>query len=261
MRNLKVKDRQSEIVSALKLHGSLSVTEIASLLAVSPETIRRDAAELAGAGDVLKMHGALALPHHMAEASFELRMREAAPAKRSIARAAIQLVRDGDSLVIDTGSTTAIFARELRARRNLTVVTNSTEIARTLADVPGNTILLAGGELDADTGATCGTTAIDFVSRFKVKHCFLTVTALQASYGAFDAKITEAEFAKAAMGAATHRVVLADASKFGAEAFARICPFSDIEVLVTERAPSPEFFATFKEANTRLVIAEVQAAG
>ncbi len=140
MKNLKVRERHAKIMSALRQHGSLSITDLAALLDVSDETIRRDAAPLEQNGEILKLHGALALPHNMAEATFERRMREFAPAKIAIARAAIQMVRDGESILVDTGTTTTFFARELRQRRNLTVITNSTEIARTLADVAGNKV-------------------------------------------------------------------------------------------------------------------------
>ena len=255
MKNLKVLQRQAQIVASLRQHGSLSVTELATLLEVSEETIRRDAVPLQTNGEVLKLHGALALPHNMAEATFERRMREFAPAKLAIGRAAAQMVRDGDSLIVDTGTTTTFFARELRQRRNLTVITNSTEIARTLADVPGNKVYLAGGEMEADSGAAYGPTANDFISRFQVRHVFLSIGALDLTFGPMDAQFHEAELAKAALRCASHRVILADSSKFAATAFVNVCKYADIEVIVTERPPAAEFFATLNAANTRLVIA------
>lgn len=255
MKNLKTQDRHSKIVQALRQHGSLSVAEVAALAGVSEETIRRDAKLLEDAGSVLKLHGSLSLPHNMGETNYERRMREFAPAKLAIARAAAQMVRDGDSLIIDTGTTTTFFARELRQRRNLTIITNSTEIARALADVVGNKIFLAGGELQGDSGGTYGPTAVDFISRFRVKHAFLSITALDLDAGPMDNSIEEAEFAAMAVSCATHRVIMADSSKFGRTSFARACRWSDVEVIVTERSPSPEFFSKMHDSGTRLVIA------
>jgi DeoR family transcriptional regulator, glycerol-3-phosphate regulon repressor len=255
MKNLKVRQRQAQIIATLRQHGSLSVAELASLLDVSNETIRRDAVPLQSNGEILKLHGALALPHNMAEATFERRMRESAPAKMAIARAAAQMVHDGESLIVDTGTTTTFFARELRQRRNLTVITNSTEIARTLADVPGNKVYLAGGEMESDSGAAYGHTANEFVARFQVRHVFLSIGALDLSYGPMNAHVHEADFATAALRCANHRVILADSSKFAATAFINVCRFADIEVIVTERPPAPEFFATLNAANTKLLIA------
>jgi DeoR family transcriptional regulator, glycerol-3-phosphate regulon repressor len=195
MKNLKVQLRHAQIVAALRKHGSLSITELAALMDVSDETIRRDAILLEKNGELIRLHGALSLPHNMGEATFERRMREFAPAKIAVARAALQLVRDGESMIIDTGTTTTFFARELRQRRNLTVVTNSTEIARTLADVPGNKVFLAGGEMEAHSGAAYGQAACDFVAQFQVKHAFLSISALDVTAGPTDATMQEANFA------------------------------------------------------------------
>jgi DeoR family transcriptional regulator, glycerol-3-phosphate regulon repressor len=255
MKNLKVRQRHAQLVAALKQHGSLPVSELADLLKVSEETIRRDAIPLRETGEVLKLHGALSLPHEIGEADFERRMREASPAKLAIARAAVNMVRDGDSLIIDSGTTTIFFARELRQRRNLTVITNCTETARTLAGVAGNTVHLAGGEMEAQSGATYGAKATEFVSRFRVKHVFLSIIALDLATGPMNATVREAEFAMAAMACASHRVILADTSKFGASAFVKVCGYPDVQVIVTEKAPPPEFFTRLKAAGTRLIIA------
>jgi DeoR family transcriptional regulator, glycerol-3-phosphate regulon repressor len=255
MKNLKVRERHAQIVAALRQHGSLSVSQLAEQLKVSEETIRRDARPLEENGEVLKLHGALALPHNMVEATFERRMRENAQAKLVIARAAAQMVRDGDSMIIDTGTTTTFFARELRKRRSLTVITNSTEIARTLVDVPGNKVMLAGGIMNADSGASFGPATVDYIARFRVKHAFLSVAALDTVMGPMVETVEEAEFAEMAVSRATHRVILADATKFDHQSFARVCRYGNVEVIVTEQSPSPEFFATLKEHGTRLVVA------
>jgi DeoR family glycerol-3-phosphate regulon repressor len=255
MKNLKTHERQSKIIAALRQHGSLSVASLAELAGVSEETIRRDARLLELDGSVLKLHGSLVLPHDMGETSHERRMRENAPAKLAIARAAVQLVRDGESLIIDAGTTTTYFARELRQRRNLTIITNSIEIARTLGDVASNQVFLAGGEVHSNLGGTYGPTAVEFISRFKVKHAILSVGALDVDLGLMDLRLEEAAFAAMAIERASHRVVLADSSKFMQASFVQVCRFSGIEIVVTEQSPAPEFFATLRDQGTRLLIA------
>jgi DeoR family transcriptional regulator, glycerol-3-phosphate regulon repressor len=255
MKNLKTQERHSKIISALRQHGSLSIAQVAFLAGVSAETVRRDAQTLQDNGSVLKLHGSLALPHDIGETSYERRMRENAPAKLAIARAAAQMIRDSDSMIIDTGTTTTFFARELRQRRNLTVITNSAEIARTLADVPGNKVLLAGGELYGDNGGTFGSTTVEFIRKFSVKHAILSISAMTLDAGPTNNTLEEAEFAAMAVSRANHRIIVADSSKFGASSFARVCAFSDIEVIVTEAPPAPEFFAELQNSGTRLVIA------
>ena len=107
-------------------------------------------------------------------------------AKRAIARRAARLIEDGDSLMIDTGTTTSIFARELLKKRNLTVVTNSSDIARTLATVNGNKVYMAGGELNGDNGAAFGPSAIAFAASFHVRHAFISIAGLDADFGPSD---------------------------------------------------------------------------
>ena len=131
-------------------------------------------------GAVLKMHGAIGLPSFAGEAPFERRMRENADAKRAIARAVAATIRDGESVMLDTGTTTSFLARELLGHRRLTVVTNSSDIARTLATVNGNKVYMAGGELRSDSGAAFGVSAIEFVGRFSVTHAVISTGAVDA---------------------------------------------------------------------------------
>ena len=109
MKSHKTSKRQLAILDYIRERGTLTVVELAQGLQVSDETIRRDAKVLELNGQILKLHGALALPHMAGEAPFERRMRENAEIKRAIANRACQFVEDGDSLMIDTGTTTSIF--------------------------------------------------------------------------------------------------------------------------------------------------------
>jgi DeoR/GlpR family transcriptional regulator of sugar metabolism len=124
------KARQSQILDLVRQHGRASVEELASRFSASRETIRRDLNVLSKAGIILKVHGAAKLPHAQGEGPFEQRMTEHASAKREIARRAAPLVGPGDTVFIDTGSTTLFYAEAIAKTDGLTVVTNSTEIAR-----------------------------------------------------------------------------------------------------------------------------------
>lgn len=255
MKNHKIDERHTEVLRLLRQHGTLTVADLANSLHVSEETIRRDAVPLEQRGDITKLHGSLSLPQHFGEAPFERRMREQAVQKLAIARTALELIKDGESLIIDTGSTTHFFARELRARRNLTIITNSTEIARTLATVHGNTVYLAGGEIKADDGAAYGPTAVDFVARFSVQHAILSISALDPAIGPMDATLDEAEYGRMAFSRARNRVILADSSKFSQTALVRVCDYANVDAIVTEKAPGPAFDGVLAAAGTKLLIA------
>jgi DeoR family glycerol-3-phosphate regulon repressor len=247
--------RHGDILRLIRDRGTLAVSELAGELGVSEETIRRDVRPLAQAGEVVKLHGAIALPHDVGEAPFERRLRENAEAKRAIARRAARLIADGDSLMLDTGTTTSILARELLRKRNLTVVTNSSDIARTLATVNGNRVYMAGGELNGDNGAAFGASAVQFVSSFQVHHTFISIGAMDTIAGLTDSFLDEAEFARMLLSRAEKRYVLTDSSKFGRRALIKVCEFGGIDTLVTERAPPEDLAAALSSAGVVIDVA------
>ncbi|MEH7828259.1 DeoR/GlpR family DNA-binding transcription regulator [Gemmobacter denitrificans] len=246
--------RHGAILKLLERQGSLSVTALAQGLDVSAETIRRDIRTLADAGAVIRVHGAVGLAGQIGEAPFERRMRENAGAKRSIARAMADNIADGDSLMLDTGTTTSFLARELLGHRRLTVVTNSSDIARTLATVNGNRVFMAGGELRGDSGAALGASALDFIRPFAVQHAIISAGAVDAS-GVMDFDLHEAEFARAVLACGECRTVVTDASKFGRRGFIRVVGFDRIDAMVTDAAPAPDIAAALAASEVRLTLA------
>jgi len=247
--------RQSHLLRTVRERGSAALADLAREFNVSQETIRRDVRRLAADGQVLKRHGNVAVPHSVGEAPFERRLRENAEAKRAIARRAAEMVEDGDSIILDTGTTTSIFARELLKRANLTVITNSSDIARTLATVNGNRVYMAGGELNGDNGAAFGPSTIDFVAQFRAKHAMVTIAGLTADLGPMDSHLAEAEFARMVLSRGENRVILTDHSKFERMALIRICEFEDFNRLVTDALPPPSLGARLAQAGIAVEIA------
>lgn len=258
MASPKISQRFAAIKDVVAERGMASVAELAAQLGVSDETIRRDALRLEQRGEILKLHGALTLPARIGEAPFEKRMRDNAQGKRALARAAAAHVKDGDSLMIDTGATTSIFAQELRAKRALTIVTNSSDIARMLAMVNGNTVYMAGGALKGDNGAALGASAVEFFARFRVRHAFISITGLSAEDGPMDADLAEAEIARVALSRAEHKVILADSSKFGRSALVRVCPYGEVDRLISDAIPQGALRHALEAAGTLIEAAQMQ---
>ncbi|QYK39844.1 MAG: DeoR/GlpR transcriptional regulator [Paracoccaceae bacterium] len=247
--------RHGAILKLLEAHGSLSVAALSRDLGVSAETARRDIRALVEAGAAVRVHGAVGLAGRIGEAPFDRRMRENAAAKRAIARALAARVGDGESLMLDTGTTTSFVARELLGHRRLTVVTNSSDIARTLATVNGNRVFMAGGELRGDSGAALGASALAFVRSFAAQHAIISAGAVDAS-GVMDFDMQEAEFARAMLDCAERRLVVTDASKFGRRGLVRVAGFDRIDEMVTDRAPPPAIAAAMAASGTALVLAQ-----
>lgn len=245
--------RHGEILHLLREEGTITIASLAARLGVSLETVRRDVKPLTKDGAIVKMHGAIGLPALTGEAPFERRMRENAAAKRAIARHVAATIRNGESVMLDTGTTTSYLARELTGHRRLTVVTNSSDIARTLATVNGNKVYMAGGELRSDSGAAFGVSAIDFVGRFSVTHAVISAGAVDAADGIMDYELEEAEFARKVLSRGQRTVVVTDHTKFGKHGLVQVCGFSSVGELVTNRPPPADVATALEAAGVRVV--------
>lgn len=234
--------RHAEILRLLHDRGSMAISALAQALDVSLETIRRDVKPLEEAGQLIRIHGAVGLAGQLGEAPFQKRMRENAEAKRTIARTLAATIRDGDSVMLDTGTTTSFLARELISHHRLTIITNSSDIARTLATQNGNRVYMAGGELRPDSGAAFGPSALDFISQFTVTHAVISAGAVDPS-GIMDFDLDEATFARRVLSRGQRRIVVTDYTKFGRRGLLSVCGYADITILVTDQGP-PDPIAT-----------------
>ena len=252
--------RHSEILAILRDEGTCGIADLAQRLGVPLETIRRDVKPLTQSGKIVKMHGAVTLPFRVAEAPFERRMRENADAKRAIAIACALRIKDGDSLMMDTGTTTSFLARQLLRRRDLTVVTNSSDVARTLATVNGNKVFMAGGELRGDNGAAFGRTAIDFVARFKVEFSIISIGAIGAATGPMDFDLDEAEFASMVLSCGEQAIIVSDQSKFGRQGLIRVCDYDAVDLLITDAEPPEDIAKTLRDAGVEIEVASAPMA-
>ncbi len=248
-------ERQSHILRTVLERGKRGIGDLAAELEVSRETIRRDVRPLASQGLVVKLHGAIVAPERLREPPFERRLRAMMEEKLRIAARCAAIIEDGDSLILDTGSTTCYVAQALREHSNLTVVTNSAEIARTLATRNGNRVYMAGGELRGDDGAALGAAAVDFVRQFQVQYGILSIGAIDGAKGLMDAHLLEAEFSRMVIGQAEHVIVVSDHSKFGNRGFVKVCDLEAIDTLITDRQPPPAFLRQLNNADVAVEIA------
>lgn len=246
--------RHGAILTLLQGRGALSPGVLATELGVSAETVRRDIRALVDAGAAVRAHGAVGLAGQIGEAPFDRRMRENAGAKRAIARVMADRIADGDTLMLDTGTTTSFLARELLGHRRLTVVTNSSDIARTLATVNGNRVFMAGGELRGDSGAALGASALEFIRGFAVQHAVISAGAVDDS-GVMDFDLIEAEFARAVLACGQRRWVVTDATKFTRRGVVRVAGFDRIDTVVTDAAPPGPVAAALAGAGASVVLA------
>jgi DeoR family glycerol-3-phosphate regulon repressor len=188
------------------------------------------------------------------ESTFRDRISENVTAKRLIAKAASTLVSPGETIFIDTGSTTLIFAEEIADIGNLTVITNSSKIAEVIsAHNNASCVFLVGGNFDADNRETYGPLAHAQLRSFQAHHAVLTIGALDATGGAMDYNIDEAQVARVMVEQAQALIVLADASKFNRIASFKVCALGQITHLVCETLPGPELAGALARNEVQVV--------
>lgn len=239
---------QAAIMATLRERGRCTISDLALHLNVSDETIRRHVRALVDAGTLLRAHGAVALPLAQAEPPFSSRLSERTEAKRRIGRAVAAEIRDGQTVMIDSGSTTAFVAEALLARRSLTVVTNALEIARVLLGRQDHRVYLAGGEFRADIGAAVGPEALALIQQFRADVSVLSIGAVDAADGLMDFDLEEAGIARAMIARAGRTIVAADASKLGAKARVCVCDIDRIDTLVSDAPPTAAIEARIRAA-------------
>ena len=251
---------QSSILEHLRGAGRASIATLASELNVSGETIRRHVRPLVDDGVLTRSHGGVAIAAGAEEPPFARRMLAQAATVRAIAGAAAARVRDGATVMIDTGSTTAYVAEALVLRRNLTVITNSIEIARRLVGRNGHRVYLAGGEIRPDLSAVVGPDALAFIGQFRAELAILSVGAIDATNGYLDFHLDETRIAQAMLIASHEAMAVADATKFEARAAVPICDFTAVACLVTDADPPPPVAARLADAGVEVVVTAARTA-
>lgn len=250
--------RQVRLLGIVAQEGFVSVADSAKRFGVSDMTIRRDLRRLEENGEVLRTHGgAFAKPVAGArtlEPSFTQRERENQAAKQAIGLAAAAMVRPGEAIGIDLGTTALEMARALSEAHGVSVFTNSLRAALALAD-SSVTTYLPGGQLRKPEMSVYGSITIGQLENYRLDRVFLGVSGITPE-GIFDYSVEETEIKRLYIKQGTEVVVLADASKFDHWSLVKVSALDRLHVLVTDRAPDGALARALDEAGMRIVVAE-----
>ncbi|MER5842184.1 MULTISPECIES: DeoR/GlpR family DNA-binding transcription regulator [Streptomyces] len=247
-------ERQQEILRLARDGGRVDVVSLAVQFQVTAETIRRDLKTLDRAGVVRRVHGG-AIPIGRLDFEPDLAEREttAAGEKDRIARAALAEIPNKGTMIVDAGSTVALFAAALPVESSLTVVTHSLPIAARLADHPGIQLHLVGGRVRHRTRAAVDAWALRAYGEIRADVLFVAANGFSAEHGLTTPDLAEAAVKRAAMTAARRVVLLADSSKHGQEHFARFGGLNDVDLLITDSGLSPEDALAIERGGTEVV--------
>ena len=234
-------ERQRDVLERLHSTGKVTVEELATAFHVSAPTVRADLTRLEDQGLLRRTHGgAIPISHTLYEPPYAQRQVMRYDEKRAIARLAASRVKDGETVMLDAGTTTHEIAILLKERTSLTVVTNSLVNALTLMDSPDIAVILVGGNIQPRRKATLGPLAVRFLEAFRVDRAFMGFNGVHVQSGYTVVDFDAAEIKRRMMACAGEVVAVADSSKIGQIAFAAVAPLQAANFLITDDQVTPE---------------------
>lgn len=243
--------RHQKIIVYIKQNGSAQIKGLAEYLQVSEATVRRDLDELDTQGLLVRTHGGAILKSDNAS-SFEHQHNERLTIKRDekrkIAKVAASFVRDGEAILLDSGTTNFFLAEELANVQNLTVITYDLFIANNMSLHPTSSLIVTGGlRRQGYSNVLWGTAVEDFIRDIRVDKVFLGADAIDMEFGVSNTNVMEASIKKLMIKAGKEVILIADHSKIGKQALARVCQLSDIDKLVIDRNIDERNLSILKE--------------
>jgi DeoR/GlpR family transcriptional regulator of sugar metabolism len=251
-------ERMQQVLQMLETRDSVHVAELAETFAVSEVTIRSDLGELARQGLVARVRGGVRpLQRGHSELGFDIRLRLEVERKQAIARAAAELVEDGEAIALDASTTAYYLALELRGRRELVVVTNGLLIAASLADAPGVTVLVTGGMLRLSAMSLVGDLGTDLLRATRINKGFLGARGLSLERGLMDLNPDEVRIKQEMADACDRVVAILDGTKWHRSALLSFVPAGNVHAIVTDVSAPAEQVGAWRERGIDVVVAEI----
>jgi len=248
-------ERHSAILDQLARRGRVLAAELAREFGTSEDTVRRDLRDMAAAGLCRRVYGG-ALPLSPASGTLAARLEEAPERKAALGRAAAGLVRPGQTVFIDAGSTNSAIARALAPGVGMTVVTNAPGVAQDCVGKPGVELVLIGGRVDPRTGAALGARAFRDAREIRFDLAFLGACAVDAEAGVAAFGSEEAEFKRLVAGQAAAVAIAVTTEKLGTAAPFFVVPVTALTRLVAEAEAPEEALAPLRAAGVRVLLAD-----
>lgn len=250
---LKIDIRRKRITQQLRLDGKVTVAGLSQLLEVTPVTVRNDLAELEQEGKLIRIQGgAVQVPGSENFSAAQTLSDALSREKMAIAQMAARLVKDGDTLLINSGTTTEFVAEALGNRRNLNVVTNSLAVAKRLGAMASIRVLLLGGEINAQYGFTHGGDAQEQLQRYRADWAILSVDGVSVQSGITTYHAQEAVIDRLMLRSAKHAMIVADHTKIGKAGFTHVSDCGPNMCLVTDGG-SREDISALAQMGVRIV--------
>lgn len=251
-RKLKIDIRRNAILQKLRQVGRVTVSQLSTEFGTTEVTIRNDLSALEQDGHLLRVQGGAILPQRQQTTLLDIKEISSLPQKRAIAEAVADMIRDGDTLFINSGTTTVCVAEALKSRKNLKIVTNSLAVATALGDIATLRVTLLGGDINSQYGFTYGSTAQEQLSQYQANRAILSVDGISPTGGITTYHAEEAILDRMMIEGASHTLIVADSSKIGRVGFSRVCECSPALTLVTNKCESLEIIEQLNECGLQI---------
>jgi DeoR family transcriptional regulator of aga operon len=256
-KKLLVEERRRAIVDLARQEGRVTVEDLVVRYAVSAVTVRGDLEALERAGTLKRSHGG-AVPPEPSQQDVPLTIKESRrlAEKRRIGAAAARMIADGETIILDSGSTTVEIARCIRQRKwaSLTVITNALNIALELSGLPTVRVMMLGGMLRQTSYSLTGPDAELALARLSADRLFLGVDGLDTSIGVTTPDQQEASLNTMMVKASREVVAVLDASKLGQRSLAVIAPIADLDVVITDTAASAADIQSLRDQGVEVIV-------
>jgi DeoR family transcriptional regulator of aga operon len=244
---LLIEERRRRICELLREEGRVTVESLAARFGTSQVTVRADLSMLESAGALTRTHGgALSVPE--ADQSLNVKQLQHHAEKVRIAEAAAGLIRDGETIILDSGTTTAEIARRIRSLdvKSIDVITNALNIAALLLDVPSVRLIVPGGILRRESSSLSGPMAEAALGTLQANRLYLGADGIDPQLGVMTPHLAEAELNAKMIAISRQVVVVADASKFTRRNISLIARTEQVNILITDRAAPAEAVEQFR---------------
>lgn len=247
-------ERRNEILEKLQAEKRVVVSELSQQYQVSEETIRRDLEKLEHDGYAIKSYGGAVINENVTiDLPFNLRKKRNVTGKLKIAALVHDLVHDGATLMLDASSTAVFIAKELKDRKNLTIITNSIEIIMELFDVPDWNVISTGGIAKAGTFSLVGPQTDRMLHTYHVDLAVISCKGFDLRYGISDSDELHAQNKRTMLSCGSCKVVAVDHTKFDQMAFAQIAGVSELGMVITDQRPTEEWISALDENGVKCV--------
>jgi DeoR family transcriptional regulator of aga operon len=250
-----VEERRAAILTLLREHGQVRVRELSTRFKTSEVTIRNDLKQLHQRGLVHKGHGG-AVPADVisVEPSLRQRVKTHVEEKKRIGAAAAAMIKDGETIILDSGSTTQEIASRMKGRHNVQVITNGLNIAKELVGVRGVRVILLGGVLRENSFSVVGHFAEEMLGHLTADKLFIAADGCDLTFGLSTPNLEESRVNQAMLRIARQKILVADSSKFGKTSLSRIASLQDIDMVLSDTQLPEKFRAAVTGYGIDLVL-------